>query len=59
MTESLSELRRKADHIRLLLHGIGDKRTRSILLAMANEYDNRAGAAEGRSEQAERDLVDH
>ena len=59
MTESLGELRRKADHIRLLSHGIGDERTRSILRAMANEYDNRAGAAEGRSEPAERALVDH
>lgn len=59
VNDSLRELRRKADHFRLLSYGIGDERTRLILRDMASEYENRAAAAEAQSAPVQRVLVDH
>ena len=58
MTDSLSDLRRKADHYRLMSYGISDERARSALRSLAAEYDNRAAAAESEDRPVERVLVD-
>ncbi|MCL6699821.1 hypothetical protein LZ496_13655 [Sphingomonas sp. NSE70-1] len=46
MDERVARLRQQADHCRELALGLNDERTISTLLAMAQEYDEKAEEVE-------------
>ena len=48
--ENLSWLRHQAEHCRQLALGVNDDQTITALLAMAQEYDERANKVDGKAD---------